>query len=200
MIVPSCILQDSLKGYSNVPCKIGRLVRDGKYHRVIRGLYETDPDTPGEFLAQAICSPSYLSFEYALARYGLIPETVYSFTSASSGKRCFKTYETSFGIFTYKDVPSTAFPYGIRYIETDRGGYWIAGPEKALCDKVYKLHPVHSVKAMKVLLFEDLRIDEDYFFKTDAALIADLSERYGSTNVRLLSKVRNESVPQRPHK
>ena len=190
MIVPSCILQDSLKGYSNVPCKIGRLVRDGKYHRVIRGLYETDPDTPGEFLAQSIYSPSYLSFEFALSRYGLIPETVYSFTSATVGKRRSKTYETSFGTFTYKDVPEKAFAYGIRYIDTDRGGYWIAGPEKALCDKVYTLHPMHSLKAMRALLFEDLRIDEDLFFETDAALIGDLSERYGSTNVRLLRKVR----------
>ena len=190
MILTSCMIQDHLRDYSNAPCKMGRLVRDGKYHRVIRGLYETDPDTPGEFLAQSIYSPSYLSFEFALSRYGLIPETVYSFTSATVGKRRSKTYETSFGTFTYKDVPEKAFAYGIRYIDTDRGGYWIAGPEKALCDKVYTLHPTHSLKAMRALLFEDLRIDEDLFFETDAALIGDLSERYGSTNVRLLRKVR----------
>jgi hypothetical protein len=184
------MIQDCLKDYSNVPCKVGRLVRDGKYHRVIRGLYETDPNTPGEFLAQAIYSPSYLSFDFALARYGLIPETVFSFTSATVRKRRTKEYSTAFGTFTYRDVPEKAFPYGLRYIDTDRGGYWIAGPEKALCDKVYSLHPVHSVKSMRTLLFEDLRIDEDSFFETDAALIDDLSGRYGSTNVRLLRKVR----------
>ena len=190
MILTSCMIQDCLKDYSNVPCKVGRLVRDGKYHRVIRGLYETDPNTPGEFLAQAIYSPSYLSFDFALARYGLIPETVFSFTSATVRKRRTKEYSTAFGTFTYQDVPEKAFPYGLRYIDTDRGGYWIAGPEKALCDKVYALHPVHSVKSMRTLLFEDLRIDEDSFFETDAALIDDLSGRYSSTNVRLLRKVR----------
>ena len=190
MILTSCMIQDCLKDYSNVPCKVGRLVRDGKYHRVIRGLYETDPNTPGEFLAQAIYSPSYLSFDFALARHGLIPETVFSFTSATVRKRRTKEYSTAFGTFTYQDVPEKAFPYGLRYIDTDRGGYWIAGPEKALCDKVYALHPVHSVKSMRTLLFEDLRIDEDSFFETDAALIDDLSGRYSSTNVRLLRKVR----------
>ena len=190
MILTSCMIQDSLKDSSNAPCKMGRLVKEGKYQRVIRGLYETDHDTPGEYLAQAIYSPSYLSFEFALSRYDLIPETVFSFTSATVGKRRSKTYSTPFGTFTYKDVPEKAFAYGIRYIDTDRGGYWIAGPEKALCDKVYSMHPVHSVKAMRALLFEDLRIDEDLFFGTDMALIDDLSERYGSTNVRLLRKVR----------
>ena len=192
MILTSCMIQDCLKDYSNVPCKVGRLVRDGKYHRVIRGLYETDPNTPGEFLAQAIYSPSYLSFDFALARHGLIPETVFSFTSATVRKRRTKEYSTAFGTFTYQDVPEKAFPYGLRYIDTDRGGYWIAGPEKALCDKVYALHPVHSVKSMRTLLFEDLRIDEDSFFETDADLIDYLSGRYGSTNVRLLRKVRGE--------
>ena len=190
MILTSCMIQDRLRDYSNAPCKMGRLVRDGKYHRIIRGLYETDLDTPGEYLAQSIYSPSYLSFEFALARWGLIPETVFSFTSATAGKRRSKTYSTSFGTFTYRDIPEKAFPYGIRYIETDRGGYWIAGPEKALCDKVYSLHPVHSLKAMRDLLFEDLRIDEDLFCETDQALLDDLSERYGSTNVRLLRRVR----------
>lgn len=192
MILTACMLQDSLGDYSNAPCKLGRMVRDGRYHRVIRGLYETDPDTPGQYLAQAICSPSYLSFEYALSRYGLIPETVFSFTSATAGKRRSKVYETSFGTFTYRDVPEKVFPYGIGFITDERGGYWMAGPEKALCDKVYSMHPVHSMKAMRNLLFDNLRVDEDLFYGTDAKLIEELSERYNSTNVRLMSKIRGE--------
>ena len=35
--------------------------------------------------------------------------------------------------------------------------------EKALCDKLYTISPVGSVKAMQALLFDDLRVDEsDY--------------------------------------
>lgn len=68
MSLTTHVMEESSKDYSNPSCKLERLVKDGKYHRIIRGLFETDPDTPGELLAQAICSPSYLSFEYALSR------------------------------------------------------------------------------------------------------------------------------------
>lgn len=186
----TCMIEDSLKGYSNPQCRLERLVRDGKYHRIIRGLYETDRDTPGEYIAQAIRSPSYLSFEFALSRYGLIPEAVFKYTSAGFRLGRTKRYETSFGTFTFADVPEKVFPYGITYVRSERGGYWIAGPEKALCDKVYSVSPVGSEKAMVQLLFDDLRIDEYAFLGLDPLEFEKLSERYGSKNVRLLTKVR----------
>lgn len=192
MILTTHVIEDSLKEYSNTPCKLSRLVRDGKYHRIIRGLYETDKDTPGEYLAQAICNPSYLSFEFALSRYGLIPEAVFKYTSASFRKKRAKRYETSFGTFTYADVPEKVFPYGVVYVSDDRGGYWIAGPEKALCDKVYSISPVGSEKAMVTLLFDDLRIDDDAFMRLDIERLETISEIYGSKNVRLLTKVRRK--------
>ena len=176
MILTARVIDDSLKEYSNRPCKLGRLVRDGKYHRIIRGLYETDPETKGEYLAQAIYAPSYLSFEYALSKYGLIPEAVFVYTSATFRKRRSKTYHTDFGTFTYRDVP-------------DRG-YWIAEPEKALCDKIYTIEPMNSRRRMETLLFDDLRIDEERFAELDAERLTVLSELYGSTNIRLLVQVR----------
>ena len=39
--------------------------------------------------------------------------------------------------------------------------YAIASPEKALCDMLYVQTPVYSQKALRELLFADLRIDED---------------------------------------
>lgn len=192
MIIKNYVIEDLLKDYSNKPCKIGRMVRDGRYHRIIRGLYETDPDTPGQYIAQAICNPSYLSFEYALSRYGLIPEAVFGFTSASFRKKRLKEYDTPYGYFTFRDVPDAVFPYGVRFeMEQDRG-YWIADPEKALCDKVYSVRPVGSERAMRELLFEDLRIDEDGFSELDTDELSKLSEIYGSKNVRLLAKIRGK--------
>ena len=190
MIVTSRMIEDSLKGYSNAPCKLSRLVRDGHYHRIIRGLFETDPDTPGEYLAQAIYTPSYLSFDYALSRYGLIPEAVFGYTSATFRKRRSKTYDTPFGDYYYRDVPDEAFPHALRLISDDRGSYWIAEPEKALCDKIYTISPVKSEKRMRDLLFEDLRIDEEAFGELDVEKMSFLCDKYRSTNVRLLLKVR----------
>src|SRR5690554_965136 len=78
-----------------------RMVKDGEYIKIIRGLYETDPSTPGYLLAGSIYGPSYLSFEFALAYHGLIPEAVYTFTSATYDKKKKKKFETPFGTFTY---------------------------------------------------------------------------------------------------
>lgn len=54
----------------------------------------------------------------ALEHYGLISETVYTVTSCQLLKRKKKKkYETVFGTFTYRNVPSEAFPLGIRLIQ-----------------------------------------------------------------------------------
>ena len=67
--------------------KIGRLVKERKLIPIIRGLYETDDSVPGYLLANIIYGPSYLSFEFALSWYDLIPEAVFTITSASFSKK-----------------------------------------------------------------------------------------------------------------
>jgi len=41
---------------------------------------------------------------------------------------------------------------------------------------------------MQIMLFDDLRIDEEEFYNLDAKKIEKLSELYHSTNVSLLAK------------
>lgn len=86
MLKTTTILKSELKEYRNPNAKIRRLVEEGKLIPIIRGLYETDGSIPGYCLASTIYSPSYLSFEFALAYYSLIPEAVYTFTSATFEK------------------------------------------------------------------------------------------------------------------
>src|SRR5579863_1173434 len=68
--------------------KVKRLLAQGKLLHIRRGLYcLTDMlgylIKPHPFeLAQYIYGPSYISFESALSFYQLIPETVYTVTSA----------------------------------------------------------------------------------------------------------------------
>lgn len=53
--------------------------------------------------------------------------------------------------------------------------YFVASPEKALCDLLYILPPVSSIKALEQLLFENLRIEIDKFMSLNFNEILFLS-------------------------
>ena len=188
MIISSAVAKNQFKEYSNVNNKISREIRDGKLYKIITGLYETDPNTPGYLLASSIYGPSYISFEYALSYYGLIPERVTTITCATFDKKKKKEYHTDFGIFTYRDVPSLAYPEEIILKEENNYSYQIATPEKALCDKLYTLSPLSNYSNLENMLFNDLRIDEELFDKLNVDKINKLSKLYHSTNIELLAK------------
>ena len=59
MLKTHLVLMDELKSYRNPAMKITSLVKTGELTRVVRGLYETDPHTPGHLLAASIYGPSY---------------------------------------------------------------------------------------------------------------------------------------------
>lgn len=189
MMYTTGMLKDTLSGYSNPACRLQRLVRDGVYTPVVRGLYESDPHTPPHFLASAIRSPSYISFEWALSHYGMIPEEVRAVTSATCATSRSKVYCTPFGTFTYRDVPARVFRFGARFNLEEGYSWWLATPEKALCDMVYVKPAVRSLGDMEDMVYEDLRVYEDTMEGLDAGIVRELSEMYRSTNVRLLSKM-----------
>lgn len=188
MIITTDIVKARLSDYANKNNKISRDIRDGKLHKIVNGLYETDINTPGYLLAGSIYGPSYISFEYALSYYGLIPERVHVITCATYGKKKKKKFNTSFGIFTYRDVPVLAYPEEIILKEENGYTYQIASKEKALCDKLYTLKPLKNYKNLEDMLFIDLRIDRDEFDALDIEKIEHLSILYHSTNIQLLAK------------
>ncbi len=189
MINTSKELLNRYSNYVNSYNKIKRLVSKQELTPIIRGLYEDDHNVDGYLLANAIYGPSYLSFDFALSYYGLIPERVYTYTSATCLKRKTKRYSNHFGNYTYQDVPTAVFSLGILIKEEKGYTYLIASKEKALCDKLYSLKPVGSQKELKALLFEDLRIDEIEFAKLNIEDIRILSEKYNSKNVTTLYKL-----------
>lgn len=87
MVIPNIIAKNNYKDYSNINNKISREIRNGKLYKIITGLYETNPNTPGYLLASSIYGPSYISFEYSLYYYGLIPERVTTITCATFDKK-----------------------------------------------------------------------------------------------------------------
>ncbi len=177
------------KNYANIKNKISREVKSGRLIPVVRGIYETNPNISGKYLAGKILGPSYLSFDYALAVYSLIPEAVYNtYTSASFNKRKKKSFENHFGTFIYSDIPAKVYPLGILLYEEDGYSYQIATPEKAICDKLYSLPPVKNLTEFSHLLFDDLRIDETEFNKLDKDILEELAPLYHCSNLKFLVK------------
>ncbi len=187
MIITNTIFKNNNQQYRNQNNKLTREVKANKLYKIINGLYETDPNTPGYLLAGSIYGPSYISFEYALSFYGLIPERVTVITNATFDKKKKKEYHTSFGVFTYRDVPKEVYAQEILLKVEKNYSYQIATPEKALCDKLYTLSPLHNYKNLEIMLFQDLRIDEEEFNKLDGNKIKTLSHFYHSTNINLLA-------------
>lgn len=194
MIITNDIAKNNFNNYSNKDTKLSREVKNGRFFRIKNGLYETNQNTPGYLLASSIYGPSYISFEYALSHYGLIPERVNTITSATFEKKKKKIYKSDFGMFTYRDIPSGAYPEEVLLkIEGDYS-YQIATPEKALCDKLYTLFPLKNYSNLENMLFNDLRIDEDEFKKLDLNKIEKLSCLYHSNNINLLSRYMKKKI------
>lgn len=112
-----------------------RYTKKRVFTRVKKGVYIFNLDSPNEMvLANRIYFPSYVSFETALSYYGLIPESVYSITSATTKPtREFFLGETA---FSYSKIKREAFT---GYIPEQFEGetILIATPEKAFCDYLY---------------------------------------------------------------
>jgi len=189
MIVTILDLKEKYKNYSDINGKIKRDVDNNNLFPVVRGVYETNKNTSGYLLASYIYGPSYLSFEYAMSFHNLIPEKVVTYTNATFNKRKSKQYDNNFGLFTYRDVSKDAFPYFVKAYEHDTYAYFVASPEKALCDMLYILPPVRSDKELKSLLFEDLRIYTNAFAELNFDHILFLSKKYISNNINLLTKL-----------
>ena len=106
-----------------------------------------------------------------------------------ANKRKAKQYQNHFGIFTYRDIPSEVYPLGILLHEENGYSYQIATPEKALCDKLYSLPPAKNLSELCALLFDDLRIDEQEFWRLNMNSLNELAPLYRASNLKLLSKL-----------
>jgi predicted transcriptional regulator of viral defense system len=183
------MLRTKYNDYANPLDKIRRDADSGLLIRLTRGLYETDSGVNPSFLASSILSPSYLSFDWALSYYGLIPEKVFSITSASLNLRKNKTFINRFGRYEYSDIPASVFSEGLTYLENGQYIVKVATKEKAICDSLSKWRVVNSVKSLKGLLFVDKRIDEEEFSTCDFKLMIRLASLYRKTNLDMLIKL-----------
>lgn len=120
--------------------QLSRWRRQGLIVKLKKGLYvlnEYDRRiVPSRvFLANQLYPPSYVSTEYALGFYDLIPEKVVDVTSVTVKKT--RKIKNMFGTFVYQHISLKAFK-GLTQIK-DENGYniFIAVPEKAVVDFIY---------------------------------------------------------------
>jgi predicted transcriptional regulator of viral defense system len=181
------------KSISNVNEKISNLVKNGELVRLKKGfytfskLYQTKPINLIS-VANTLYSPSYVSFDYALSYYGMIPERVSEVTSATSKNE--KLFDTPIGRFSYKKVSLQAYSLGIDWIYDDiEGGRFIATAEKALCDKIKYDRGIGTLtqNSMIEYLKYDLRID--ITTPLNYELIEIIATAYKSRNLKTLATI-----------
>ena len=87
------------------------------------------------FVANQLYSPSYVSLEFALNHYDLIPEKVVDVTSVSTRKTM--RLKNELGVFIYQHIKPDAFR-GFELVKDERGmPLLLAEPEKAVVDFLY---------------------------------------------------------------
>ena len=187
MIKTNALLNYEYRSYTNIPEKIATEVKRGNLIKVKRGLYITDINTNPFIIANNIVTPSYISYETALAYYGLIPERVYLIKSACFKKNKIKLFKTKVGNFYYQDIYDKAYPYGIDIVLIDNVNVSIACPEKALLDMISVISPKNNIEEIKELLFDDLRVNEMAFDDLDKKKLCELASYYISRNVKLFA-------------
>lgn len=178
---------------SQVNIKISNLVNNGDLIRLKRGIYylgKKYQSTPVDYISisNMLYTPSYVSFDYALSYYGMIPERVSEITAATLNHA--KLFETPLGRFSYKHIPKEVYALGVDWLFDEiNGGKFIATAEKALCDKIRYDRGVGSMtqEQMREYLLYDLRLERLELL--DIELILSIAQAYRSKNLRTLASV-----------
>ena len=181
----------ALSKYKNPRVKINDLLKKGDIIRVKKGLYVFGPKLAEqpysrETLANLIYGPSYISLEYGLSFYGLIPERVRVVTSVTNKRK--KVFETPVGTFTYRYIHPSLFSEETTLYKIDKHHtILVATKEKALSDQLYFAEKIPDKRQMAQYLHEDLRIERKDLKDFRLRKIKKLSQLYGH-NVKLLYK------------
>jgi predicted transcriptional regulator of viral defense system len=111
--------------------------KKGYIESVKRGLFVFSDEKEGllpEEISFVLYEPSYLSLEFALGYYGIIPEMVFAKTAVTT--KTTRKFSNGFGLFIYRHIQPKLF-FGYVATETAFGKYLLAEPEKALLDYLY---------------------------------------------------------------
>jgi len=183
-------LSNILQRYSKPRTIISRLLKNNHIIRVKKGIYVYGENSLGppyskEILANMIYGPSYISLEYALAYYNLIPERVETVTSISNKKN--KSYQTPLGEFTYQYLPTPIFKLGIDRVTVDaKRTILIASKEKCLIDLIYKKKQPMNKNDIETFLKDNMRIDHTQLRQLHITKLEEISKAYRQDSIKTL--------------
>jgi len=140
---------------SSIRFFLHRYTKKGFIKRLKRGLYCLSNQSPNDYyLANRLYEPSYISFEQALSYFHIIPETVYTITSATT--KATRKFECLGKSFYYHRIKKSFF-FGYKQIKLSGQTILIARAEKAFLDYLYFV----SLKKKKMLdRFDKNKIDK----------------------------------------
>jgi predicted transcriptional regulator of viral defense system len=185
-------LRALLVDYQNPKDCIWRLVKKGELIRLKNGFFLIRDQIQGkpipfEQIANLLYGPSYISLEYAMSFYGMIPEATYVYMSMTTGRP--KRFNTEIGTFGYDYLTLDRYSVGISHKENRLGGFAIATPEKALADHVFQLCQGLSREELFMDLLESKRIELSIFKELNKALMQQIANVYHSKIVKTLAEL-----------
>ena len=185
------MLIGALSSYAKPRDKISSLLKLGHIISLRQGLYMFSEQLRRhpivkEVIAGMLYGPSYISSDYALSHYGLIPEKVSAVTSVTIGRS--RKFDTPVGRYTYEMIPQPAYSKGMDIVETNSGCYIIATPEKALTDKIALTRglKINSIAGMYSHLIDNMRIDVSEAAKLDTSQIDEFCDVYQTVRLKYL--------------
>lgn len=178
--VSTGVLKSLLTRYANPNAKIKLWMEQGYLVPLKRGLYIVSPVITQQepclgLIANHLYMPSYVSLQFALREYGLIPEFVHLVTSITTCHA--REFSNTFGSFAYHYVSRTYFALGVTSRTEGRSAYMIATPEKALADTILFTTKVPaSLVGLMQFLEEDMRFDIDALRQMQIPLLKAIAE------------------------
>ncbi|HPZ15117.1 MAG TPA: hypothetical protein PLX25_00495 [Sphaerochaeta sp.] len=181
-----------LRAYASPKSKLTQMIKKGEIIRIARGVYADSPSDPRLPVAGMLLSPSYVSFETALAYHGLIGERVYAIKSVGYDLKKETFFDTPFGRYSFHYLPKEIFPSALQPAQEQGHGFRLASAEKALLDTLYKIRGIRSKEAIRALVTEDLRIDTDRLQDLDYSAMQLLAPYYHSTTIKTFIRYMEE--------
>jgi predicted transcriptional regulator of viral defense system len=159
--------------------------------KVKRGYYCFNERNQGEqflyFTANKIYSPSYISFESALAYYNLIPEGVFTLTSATTKNTA--NYASTIGDFSYRHIKSDLF-FGYKLLNEKNFTIKIAEPEKVILDYFY-INKINSTEEIEALRFNEIVGNEIIRFDKLQAYQNVFNSKILDNRIRMFTQIIN---------
>jgi predicted transcriptional regulator of viral defense system len=170
-----------LKGYQNPRDWIWRQVKNGRLIRLKNGFFcISKKEALKPQIANMLYGPSYVSLQWALSFYGLIPERATTLTSITTRRN--KEFRTPLGVFSYRFLSLDRYCLSV---DLTNERFLIATPEKALIDFIHFFCEGETPQDLVIELMESHRFTEGDIKNLNFSLLKQIAINYKSPIIRL---------------